>query len=233
MRGYKWVLVLGVAAMLCSPALAQRGRGFGFGRGGGSAAFLLRNKSVQDELKIDADQAQKVQDALTKVRDDLKDEYAKFGRGSDASQEERAAARKKTGEAEMKALAGVLKEDQIKRLHQIQHQLQGIAMFDDADVQKTLKLTDEQKDKIKDIQKDLRKEIETIFPPGEKPDFSKFQENQKKVQGLQKEAMVNVTKTLNADQKKQVEELTGKPFEMKFEFGRGRGGKPGKPRTDF
>jgi hypothetical protein len=221
-------LVFGALVLLSSPALAQRG----MGRGGFGPAQLVQNKSVQEELKIDADQAKKVKETLDKVREDLKDEYAKFGRGSDASQEERAAARKKTGEAETKALKDVLKDDQVKRLQQIQRQLMGLAIFDDPDVQKELKLTDEQKDKIKDIQKDLQKERDAIFPPGEKPDFSKFQENQKKLQGITKEAMDNASKALKDDQKKTLKELTGAAFEIKFDFG-GRGGKPDKPRTDF
>ena len=40
--------------------------------------------------------------------------------------------------------------------------------------------------------------------------------------------MDNAGKTLKDDQKKPLKDLTGTPFEIKFDFG-----KPGKPRTDF
>jgi Spy/CpxP family protein refolding chaperone len=234
MRGFKLALVLGAAVVLVSPALAQRGRGPGGGFGPG---ILLQNKSVQEELKIDADQAKKITETFTKLREDLRDEYAKLGFRSEASDEEKAEARKKINEAEAKAVKEVLKDDQQKRFQQIRHQVQGLAIFQDEEVKKQLKLTAEQNEKIEDIRKDLQKEVQEMFQgfkPGEKPDPSQFQENMKKMQGLQKEAMTNATKVLNADQKKTLEELTGKPFNYVPEFGRGgRGGKPDKPRTDF
>ena len=49
-------LVLGVAALLASPALAQPGGGRGM-FGGGGIGMLLTNKSVQEEAKIDKDTA--------------------------------------------------------------------------------------------------------------------------------------------------------------------------------
>ena len=135
-----------------------------------------------------------------------------------------------------KAINSVLDEKQQKRLHQIVLQQQGIGALQQEDVQKALKLSDEQKEKIKDIQGDLQKEMQGLFQPGEKPDF---QAMQKKMEGLRKEAMTNATKVLNDDQKKTFKDLTGEPLELKPEdfpqgFGRGgRGGKPDKPRTDF
>jgi len=229
MRLCKLALAVGVVALLASPVLAQPGRGGG-GRGMmANIGFLVRNKSVQEELKIDEDQAKKVTTALDKVREDNKDDFDKL-RNRDTKPEERAEIMKKVEPLNEKALKDVLKADQLKRLHQIRHQVQGVAMFEDEGVRKILKLSDKQKDEIKDIEKDLKKERDAIFPPGEKPDFSKFQENMKKVQGLEKDAMTSAKKILNDDQKKQFEELTGKPFELKMEFG-----KPGgvKPRSDF
>src|SRR6516162_3213647 len=122
MRLCKFVLALGLVALVCSPALAQGRRGGGgMGGFGTSLATLAQNKSVQDELKMDKDQVTKADEALKKLREDLKDDYAKLGfggrrggggGGNNISQEERAAARKKTGEAEEKALKDVLKSDQ-------------------------------------------------------------------------------------------------------------------------
>src|SRR6516164_5215451 len=111
MRIGRLVVALGIVALLTTPALAQQrgGRGGGFGQGGQSIGTLAQNKSVQDEVKITEDQAKKITEAITKLREgDLKDDYAKLGGGrggrrggggggggGGASQEERAAARKK------------------------------------------------------------------------------------------------------------------------------------------
>jgi hypothetical protein len=234
MRLCKLALVLGAAALLASPALAQRG-GFNMTALTRSAGFLVQNKSVQDELKIDKDQQDKLREANQKVFEDFRDEFAKI---PTAKPEERDEIFKKLNEATEKAVKGVLKEEQIKRLTQIQVQQKGVDLFSEEKVAKDLKLSDEQKEKIKDIQKDLKKETDPLqprFEPGVKPDRTKIQENRTKIQKLEKEAMANATKTLNADQKKQLKEMQGEPFELKLEFGglKPGGGKPEKPRTDF
>jgi len=226
MRLWKAVVALGIVALVTAPVLAQgRGRG---GFGPQRIDQLATNKSVQDELKIDKDQATKVEETLKKVRDDLKDDYAKLGGrggGNQATPEERAAATKKVNEAVEKALKDVLKDDQQKRLAQIYHQQQGLAMFQDESVQKALKLTDEQKSKIKEINDDLNKQRAELFPQGQKPEADAIT----KFTNLRKEALSNATKALDDGQKKTLKELTGEPFEIKFE----RGGKPNKPQTDF
>ncbi len=226
MRLCKLALVLGVAALLASPALAQPGRGRG---GMVGPAQLLRVEKVQKDLGLDKDAVTKVEDSLKKVNEDQKDEVAKAA-DRNATPEERTAARKKIGEAQEKALKDVLSEKQAKRLKQIEHQVQGINMFQDEHVQKTLKLTDDQKGKIKEINDDLQKEQRDLFSGG-KPGAEAIQ----KMQTMRKDAMANAIKTLNDDQKKQMKDLTGEPLELTLQdLFQGRGGKPGgKPRTDF
>jgi hypothetical protein len=221
MRLVKLALVIGAAALLASPALAQiRGN-----RGGLiDSQRLLSVEKVQKDLGLDKDGAKKAQDALQKVYDDTKDEQAKLRRDSNASDEEKAAARKKINEAQDKALKDTLSEKQMKRLKQIERQITGIAIFQQEDVQKSLKLTDEQKGKIKEINTDLQKEMEGLRTGGFKPD------NIAKSWTMRKDAMDNAVKVLKDDQKKELKELTGEPLELKLEDfggGRGRGGKPG------
>jgi hypothetical protein len=239
MRLCKLALVLGVVAILATPALAQRGRGLFGGNLGANPAFLLRVEKVQKDLGMDKEQVEKLQAAQMKVFEDMRDEFAKLAPNSEATDDEKAAVMKKLQEANDKVLKDNLTEKQQKRLKQIQYQQQGIDMLADAGIQKTLKLSDDQKDKIKEIKKDLDKETEELqpkFEPGTKPDFSKIQENQKKIRELRKDAMTSATKQLNADQKKQLKEMQGEALELKPEdfFGGRRGGKPGggKPQ-DF
>src|SRR5262249_35142292 len=140
---------------------------------------------------------------------------------------------KKLNEANAKAVDSVLKPEQAKRLHQIENQQAGTGMFSKADVQKALNLSDAQKDKIKEINDNLQKEMRELGGPGgfggpgggRGGNPSEFA---KKRQGLQKEAMDNVLKGLSDDQKSTVKDLTGAPFELRFEgFGGGFG--PGGP----
>ena len=228
----------------------QRGGGFGFG-GGGLTAMIGQSKQLQDELKMDQAQVEKVTEALAKVREDMRDETAKL-RDRETSREDREAITKKLSEANTKALNAVLKPEQTKRLKQIENQRAGVAMFAKDDVRAALKLTDEQKEKIKAIDEDLQKDLRALAPggqggqPGQRGQrgqrgqggqggrpgggFGGFDpEVQKKRQGLQKEAMTGVTKLLNDEQKAGLKELTGDPFELRFE-GRAGGGREGGRR---
>jgi hypothetical protein len=211
--------------LLARPALAQTGL-----RYVGGPNILLRVEKVQKDLGIDKEKAEKIEAALTKVPDDLKDEFAKVGRGSNASNEEKAAARKKITEANEKVIKDILSEKQQKRLQQISRQLAGTDMFSREDVQKTLKLTDKQKDQTKEINEDLQKQ-RRAFVSGLRRggDFSAIMT---KMQALNKEAMSSAIKVLTDDQKKEVKELTGAPLELKPEDFI-PGGKPGggKPRN--
>jgi hypothetical protein len=234
MRLCKLFLALGIVALVSAPVFAQQPGGGRGGRGGANLATLVVNKSVQTELKIEGDAATKVADAIKKVNEDLKDETAKIGRGSTASDEEKAAARKKIAETQEKALKEVLSDKQMTRLQQIRHQQQGLQIFDDAEAAKTFKLTDDQKAKIKEINDGLRKEITDLNPGG--GGGGRNPETLQKIATLRKDAMGNALKTLTDDQKKALKDLTGEPFEYKPDAGAGRGrgrGQPAKPRTDF
>jgi Spy/CpxP family protein refolding chaperone len=224
MRLCKFALTLGVIALVCSPALAQRGRG-GFGRGG--IGTLAQNKSVQEELKVKEDTATKIKDAITKVQEDNKDDLAKL-RDQNTSREDRQAIGKKLNEAYTKSLKDILDTDQMKRLNQIVLQQEGLRVFQNESVQSALKMTDDQKTKIKGIADDLQKETAALRPAGGgRPSADDIA----KGAALRKEAMTKAKDTLTGDQKKAFDDLLGKPFEVKFEGG--RGGRGGKPRTNF
>jgi hypothetical protein len=198
------------------------GRG---GRGGPGAfsipMMVADNEQLQKELKIDADQLGKIKAAVEKVNTDLKDDVAKM-RERDASREERDAARKKVTEATEKALAGVLKSEQNKRIEQIQNQMAGVRMYSQPKIQEALKLTDEQKEKIKTALADLEKKTQGARDAAG-GDFAAMREQ---MQAINKEATEAITKVLDDSQKKTLDELTGPKFEMQFQGGR-RGGGPG------
>lgn len=202
MRGMlKVAAAVGLVGLLASPALAQFGGGFGFGG-------LVRNESVQKELNLTEEQKTKLKDALDKVRENHKDDLEKF---RDLSMEERQKLMRTLNEENTKAVSGILDNKQMKRLKQITWQTQGAQAFQNPEVQKSLKLTDEQKDKIKSINEDAGKQMRDLFQGG----FN--EETRKKMQDLRKETLEKVTAVLTTDQKKSWKEMTGKPFEVRFE----------------
>jgi Spy/CpxP family protein refolding chaperone len=209
MRGLcKVSLALGLAVLVASPAMAQGGPG---GRGGG-LGMLLTNKSVQEELKLDKAQEEKLTAAFEKFREDNKDDFAKL-RDRNTSREDREAVMKKVGEGSKKIAADVLKPEQMKRLKQIQVQQEGVRAFANPEVEKDLKLTDKQKDELKTIAEDLQKQQREIFQNA----GGNREEARKKMTDLRKEKMDAALKVLTDEQKKTYKELTGAHFEIKFE----------------
>ena len=231
MRLAKTVLALAAGLLVAGPALAQPPGGgggfggFGGGLGGGLANTISRSKPLQDELKVDADQLEKLTAALTKAGEESRDLRRQlFSQNAD----ERAEAQKKMQEINDKALASALKPEQVKRLKQIENQQAGLRMFSRPEVAEKLKLTDEQKEKITAISRDLDNDRRELFGGGggggRRPGaggggggggaFRLDPELLKKMENLQKEAVASAVKALNDDQKSTYKELTGEPFEM-------------------
>jgi hypothetical protein len=212
-------------AILCMPAMAAqtpeggvKGRRGGFGGGMMMGPLtMLNDPQVQKELRLSDDQIKKVaeleKDMLKKHSDDL----AKL-RELDRS-ERRAKAEElmeKVSVESKQSLAGVLKPEQDKRLHQLQRQVAGVRAFLHSDVENELKLTAEQKEKIKTISDDAFKEMQELFQGGGRR--GSFQ----KIQTIRKESVENAIAVLTDEQKKTWKEMTGEPFH--FEMRQRRGG---------
>jgi hypothetical protein len=204
------LLTFGLIVALAAPALAQqRQRGQFRGRGQGGIGTLVLNESVQKELNMDKDQADKAKEVVQKVRDNHKDDIAKL---QDLNQDE---ARQKgqelsrtMSEEALKALGDVLKPEQIKRLKQIELQQAGDRAFTRPDVQTALKLTDDEKDQIKTIADDAAKQRRELFQGGN------AQGSRDKITALRKETLEKIQAVLTDDQKKTWKDLTGDPFEL-------------------
>ena len=209
------------------------GGGFFGGQGRGvNAAMLLRNEKVQGELKLTDDEKSDVQKEGEKIRDKYKDDLDTARANMD--REKMGELMKAQTEDMDKAVAGILKPDQTKRLKQIEVQAAGLGAFSMDDVQSALKLTDAQKTEIKEaadgLQKDMREAMQGAFQGGF--DRDKMTEAMKKVQTMQSDAVDKVLKDLTDDQKKTWKDLTGEKFELELGgFGPG-GGRPGRPNRD-
>jgi hypothetical protein len=195
-------MALAVVTMVSALVWAQQqqrgGRGGGVGGGFGTLA-LLSQKSVQNELKLSEDQVKKVKELTDKQRESF--------RGlRDLSQEERQKKMQERTKANEKAVAEILKADQIKRVKQISWQLQGPRAFSDPAVADALKLTDQQKEKVKTIQQ------ETRTARGDRQGGGNREEARKKAEAARKSANEKLMNVLTTEQKTKWKELTGEPF---------------------
>jgi hypothetical protein len=231
-------LAIGLVAALASTASAQRQRGgqgrggFGGGFGGGGVGFLISNEAVQKELKLDKDQVDKATEEVKKVREKHADDFTKL---RDVPQEERRAKMqeltKEVNDETLKGVSEVLKPEQLTRLKQIELQRASFAAFSRADVQEALKLTTEQKEKVKTISDEANKDIQTLRGAGGQGrgqgggaggaggrgrGQGGFGANNEKVTALRKETNEKLVALLNDDQKKTWKGMTGDAFEVPF-----------------
>jgi hypothetical protein len=209
----KTIVALGLVALMAGPALAQQGRGGGGGRGygGGGIGMLLSNASVQQELKLDATQIEKAKELSTKLREKVTaatqglEGQERFDKMHEMSKELNTEAN--TGAKEF------LKPEQLKRLHQIDHQVQGAQAFTDEHVQRKLKLTDTQKSDIDSIVQASKTEMRALFRNMQ----SDPEGTRAKLHEHRKETLAKVEAKLTDAQKTAYKEMLGAPFEIKYE----------------
>src|SRR5262249_12459021 len=157
------VFVIVLAALVTAPAPAQLGGRPDRGGGGlverPSGGTLVLNKSVQEELKLTADQVKDVSAAVRKVREKYQDDLAKLRTLEPKDQAELLA---KVDKETLKAVGDVLKPEQAKRLKQIEFQEQWRQIpqaFLQGDVAKELQLTGKQKERIATILDQLNQDL--------------------------------------------------------------------------
>jgi len=237
-RLLKTTIILTLVLLLAGPALAQRGQGRG-GRGGFGPGGLILNKSVQTELKLTDDQIKKTKEAVDSIFSKHQEERAGLRNlQGDEQTEKRQELNKKVTEETNQALAGILKPEQSKRFKEITLQREGARAFNTDEVQAALKLTGDQKEKIKTINEDAAKDRQQLFPQGGRRgaggggggavDQAAFKEMMTKMAALEKETMDKISSVLTDDQKKAWKDMTGEHFEIKFDpppRNRGEGGK--------
>jgi hypothetical protein len=216
---------LAAMALLAAPALAQPRTGFG------GPLSLLTNKSVQEELKITDEQKKKVDEAskkLTELRTEKMKEAGITRENMREKRDEMAKITKALNAEGDKSLSSVLDEKQTKRFKQIRLQQSGLRAFSTEEVETALKLSDDQKKKIKETVDGLTKEMEDARKEAGM-DFAKLREIFTKQREKEKEALGKVAATLSSAQKKTWKDMTGETFEVKFDRPRpgGGGGRPG------
>jgi Spy/CpxP family protein refolding chaperone len=154
MKLNKLALIVAVAAIACS-AFAQGGGGGGRRgggqRGGGSPyapLTLAGREEVAKEIGITDDQKTKITELRTSSR--AKATEAMQAAGTDRAAQ--AEARAKINADTNKALAEILKPEQMKRLRELEIQWSGKAIVTtDKELQSELGITDEQKTKFTDL----------------------------------------------------------------------------------
>jgi hypothetical protein len=179
----------------------------------------LSDQRVQKELKLTAKQVKSIQDGLAKVQEINREQIEKArltpvpgapavpGGGDGLAPEQLAALTKKVRDENQKVIAGVLKPEQVKRLKQIELQLQGVFVLRNEELVKALDLTDDQIRRGNTLVAELENSglnLVHIHPS----------ERQKAYQKLFMEVVERIPSLLTPDQRKKWKELRGEPFAL-------------------
>src|SRR5262245_16077320 len=177
--------------------------GFG-GFGGGGELMLLQNEQLRDELGIVDEQVEKLQALGTKSREQMRELFQGM---QNLSQEERQAKMEEIREKMQtsteqlrKDMEGILLPNQVKRLEQIQRQQRmrfgggGQGGMNSDFIATELKLTDEQKEKLRQKAQEVEKKL------------------REKTAKLRKEAEDELMSVLTVEQRSQWKEMIGEQF---------------------
>ncbi len=164
------------------------------------------------------DQAAKVKEFADKQREG-------FGGLRNLSAEERQKKMEERTAAEAKAMGEILKPEQLKRLKQISLQQQGTRALSRDEVADAIKLSAEQKDKIKAIGEDTRKQMADLRGGGNR------EEARKKGEELRKAADEKINAVLTDEQKTKLKELVGEAFKGEIQRPQFNGRRP-RPGAD-
>jgi Spy/CpxP family protein refolding chaperone len=202
----KSVLTFGALALLASPAMAQ-GRGAG---SGGPAGFLMA-QNVQQDLKLTDTQVKKVPETLREIRERHHEEYAALRDLSyDVRWTKMAVLNEKVCVDVKNALS--FSPEQSRRFDQISAQAHGILAFACRAVDEKLKLTDDQKSKIREI----AEATHNSFAGADNDNASEQErtEARNKRAVAHKENMTKAFALLTDDQKASWKELIGEPIQI-------------------
>jgi len=227
-KGILFAVLIGLLAL---PVLAQfPGGGF---RGAMDGNALLGLPDVQKELKLTDDQKEVVKKATDARREAMRNAFS--GGNFDREAMQKATEEYNTA---MSKVRKDLKPEQTRRLLGIELQAAEKAksprVFASPDVQKAIKMTDEQKQTVKELMSDMEKDLKELRDDA-KGDREKLTALGKKMVSMNQEAYTKITKKLTEDQKTALKELKGEEFKGNLNpFGgrQGKGGKGNRPKKD-
>jgi Spy/CpxP family protein refolding chaperone len=168
--------------------------------------MLLRQKSVQEELKTSSEQNQKIHAFADK-------QWKKAQSLRGKSEAERDQEFERMAKANQEFLQNTLMPQQVKRLNEIAMQVAGLLWVMRSDVASALNLTDEQKQKIREMHREAHKEAqEALRSDNEAVEDAKFRE-------MRQSNRRRLMSVLTDEQKAKWRQMAGQPFRGELHFG--------------
>ena len=182
---------------------------------GVDAPVLLANPGVKKEIHLTEKQFDAIRTIVKTVYDKYQPEFRKAGRDRDKLEKIGLDSMHETRDRLETALPDILKPEQLKRLRQIQTQVNGIASFKRPEVQKELKLSARQKDEIASLGDGLKRDLEELVKGVKPTDTQKLTSAMRKAKELKEAATRRAVEKLTDEQQKIWRDLNGPKFDFK------------------
>ena len=178
-------------------------------------SVVVFREKAQEDLKLTEEQKEKLEQHLQELVADAMQFFQKLeGVKGEEREKELKAYRPKVQEKLAPVLKETLKEDQHKRLRQLELQQDGAfaLLHGGAAIGKDLKITDKQRRQFMAVVQDLQKKIAPLIKEAESGGDP--QEIRPKVLKIRKEHEGKIEVLLTDAQKKQWQEMLGKPLDL-------------------
>jgi Spy/CpxP family protein refolding chaperone len=208
------MMIIGITALSASLALAQapgpggqRGQGgqggFRGGQGGpggmAGGIMLLQRPDVQKELKLSEEQLKTIREKLEAFREGGSGSGGGFPRRDPEQMRER--------QRQMEeVIKGVLSKEQFERYQQLNLQWEGPMAIGRPDIAQKLNLSEQQQQAVRDAIRAQGEAMRELMQSGDR------EAAREKREQMRQETGKKILGLLNETQKKQWEEMLGKPF---------------------
>jgi hypothetical protein len=178
-------------------------------------SFLVFRAKVQEDLKLTREQKEKLELHLQELLPDVMQFFQKIdGLKREEREKELKTYRPQVQEKLAAILKETLKEDQAKRLRQLELQREGAfaLLHGAAQIGKDMKITDEQRKQFMAVVQDMQKQLAPLIKEAESG--GNVQEIRPKVMKIRKEHEDRIEALLTVAQTKQWKEMLGKPLDL-------------------
>jgi hypothetical protein len=208
------------------------GGGPGGGRGmmmnGGGPGMMMMGGQMGEELGITEAQQEQMRAAMQEMMEEMR---ASRDEGEELSQEDRMARMTEMREAMQQKVEGILTTEQVERSGQLRLQMEGTRALSRDEVAEDLGLSTEQKGQLEAIGERVRSQMEEMGQAMRDGDQTDREAARERFTALRERADQARMSVLTDDQKTQLEEMKGEPFEFqRQEPGQGR---QGRQQGDF
>jgi len=225
----KCLLTAVLAGLILSPAFGQLPQLAGLQSmmaNGVGKPFLLANEGVKREIRLSGEQDNQVRKVFREVFEKYQPEFRKVQGDREKQTKLVIDSTRETRDRLDKALPTILQPEQLKRLNQIQIQVNGIISFKRPDVLKKLNLSAGQLIEIGKIGLSLKTDTNKILQDASTAPLRRMPGALRKVKEMKDAATQKAIEKLTSEQKQAWQELTGEKFDLRFELPMRRGIRP-------